>query len=307
MLRLCIIGVGLIGGSLARALRGAGACDEIVGCGCDPQQLQKALALGVIDRAEIDIARAVQGADVVVVAVPVGAMEQVFHAMAQHLAPDTIVTDVGSTKGDVVAAAQKVFGILPPTWVPGHPIAGTERSGVEASFPELFRNRRVILTPAPNAHEWAVARVTWMWQQAGAQVTSMDPRQHDDILAASSHLPHVLAYALVHTLAGMQNSDEIFKYAAGGFRDFTRIASSDPQMWHDICLANRDALLTMLRRYSGELQQIADALQRADGAYLQSVFTQAKQARDGYMQNTNPPCPPFSKGEIPSSEGGTGA
>ena len=282
--RLCIIGVGLIGGSLARALRGAGACGEIVGCGRDSQQLQKALALGVIDRAETDIAHAVQGADIVVVAVPVGAMAQVFQSMAQYLSPNTIITDVGSTKGDVVRAAQQAFGGLPPTLVPGHPIAGTERSGVEASFAELFRNRRVILTPAPDTHEWAVSRVTWMWKQTGAQVTEMDTQHHDEILAASSHLPHVLAYALVHMLAAMQERDEIFKYVAGGFRDFTRIASSDPQMWHDICLANREALLTMLRLYSGELQQLADALQHGDGAYLQSVFAQAKQARDRYTQ-----------------------
>ncbi len=284
--RLCVIGVGLIGGSLARALRAAGACREIIGCGRDPQQLQKALVLGVIDRAETDFVRAVQGAEVVIVAVPVGAMAQVFQALVPHLSPTTIVTDVGSTKSDVVRAAQTAFGTLPPTFVPGHPIAGTERSGVEASFAELFHKRKVILTPAPDTHAWAVARVTWMWQQAGAQVTAMDPQHHDEILAASSHLPHLLAYTLVHTLAGMHQRDEIFKYAAGGFRDFTRIASSDPQMWHDICLANRDALLTMLGRYSGELQQLADALQRGDGVYLQSVFTAAKQARDGYTQNT---------------------
>ena len=287
--RLCVVGVGLIGGSLARALRAAGACNEIIGCGRDAQQLQKAVALGVIDRAETDIARAVQGADVVVVAVPVGAMPQVLQAMAPQLSPSTIVTDVGSSKGDVVRAAQSAFGSLPPTFVPGHPIAGTERSGVEASFAELFRNRKVILTPASTTHAWAVSRVTWMWEQAGAHVSEMDPQHHDEILAASSHLPHVLAYALVHTLSGMKDSDEIFKYAAGGFRDFTRIASSDPQMWHDICLANRDALLTMLRRYSGELQQIAAALQHGDGDYLKTVFAQAKQARDAYtLTNTAP-------------------
>ena len=284
--RLCIIGVGLIGGSLARALRSAGACDEIVGCGRDAQQLEKALALGVIDRVETDIARAVRGAEVVVIAVPVGAMEQVFQSMVQHLSPHTIITDVGSTKGDVVCAAQKVFGVVPPTFVPGHPIAGTEQSGVEASFAELFRNRKVILTPAPNTMVWAVSRMTWMWKQTGAQVSEMGTQQHDEILAASSHLPHVLAYALVHTLAGMKERDEIFKYAAGGFRDFTRIASSNPAMWHDICLANRVALLTMLRRYSGELQQVADALEQGDGVFLQSVFAQAKQARDVYLQTT---------------------
>lgn len=287
--RLCVVGVGLIGGSLARALRAAGACNEIVGCGRDVQQLQKALTLGVIDRAETDIARAVQGADIVIVAVPVGAMPQVFQAMASHLSPNTIVTDVGSSKGDVVRAAQVSFGTLPSTFVPGHPIAGTERSGVEASFAELFRQRKVILTPASTTHAWAVSRVTWMWEQAGAQVTEMNPQHHDEILAASSHLPHVLAYALVHLLAGMPDSKEIFNYAAGGFRDFTRIASSDPRMWHDICLANRDALLTMLRRYSGELQRIADALQHADGAYLQTVFAQAKQARDAYTLTNNAP------------------
>ena len=280
--RLCVIGVGLIGGSLARALRVVGACKEVVGCGRDAQQLQRALLLGVIDRAETDIARAVQGADVVIVAVPVGAMPGVFQALAQHVSPNTIITDVGSTKGDVVHAAQLAFGKLPSMFVPGHPIAGTEQSGVEASFAELFRHRKVILTPATNTNPEAVARVKWMWEQAGAHVTTMDTQHHDEILAASSHLPHVLAYALVHTLAGMQESEEIFKYAAGGFRDFTRIASSHPQMWHDICLANRDALLTMLRRYSMELQQIEAALQRGDGTYLQSVFTAAKQARDDY-------------------------
>ena len=283
--RLCIIGVGLIGGSLARALRGAGACGEITGCGRDPQQLQKALALGVIDHAETDIARAVQNADVVVVAVPVGAMPNVFQAMAHHIPPKTIITDVGSSKRDVVRAAHHAFGKLPPAFVPGHPIAGTERSGVEASFAELFRNRKVILTPSSETHDWALSRVRWMWEQTGAHVTEMDPQHHDEILAASSHLPHVLAYALVHTLAGMHERDEIFKYAAGGFRDFTRIASSDPQMWHDICLANREALLTMLRLYSGELLQIANALQDGDGVYLQSVFAKAKQARDTYTQN----------------------
>ena len=284
--RLCVIGVGLIGGSLARALRAAGACDEIVGYGREAQSLEKALALGVIDHAETDIARALQGAEIVVVAVPVGAMEQIFQAVVEHLSPGVIITDVGSTKGNVVRAAQKVFGTLPSAFVPGHPIAGTEQSGVEASFAELFRNRKVILTPEPDTQAWAVSRVTWMWEQAGAQVTTMGTQHHDDILAASSHLPHVLAYTLVHMLAGIKDSDEVFKYAAGGFRDFTRIASSDPQMWHDICLANRDALLTMLRRYSGELQQIADALQRGDGPHLQGVFAQAKHARDRYTHAT---------------------
>ena len=281
--RLCIIGTGLIGGSLARALRAAGQCREVVGCSRNPAHLQQAVDLGVIDRFDTDPVQAVAGADMVLVAVPLGAMEPVFSSLRGHLDSNTVLTDVGSAKTGVVEAARRGFGELPPNFVPGHPIAGTEQSGVAASFAELFRQRRVILTPLAQTSTAATARVRAMWEAAGAVVDEMDPAHHDAVLAATSHLPHVLAFALVESLARLGDSDEIFRYAAGGFRDFTRIASSDPVMWRDICLANGDAILQMIDRFSGDLEQLADAVRRHDGERLQSVFTTAKQARDSYI------------------------
>lgn len=282
--RLCIIGVGLIGGSLARALKAAGAVGEVIGCGRDSAQLQLAQALGVIDRGETDLAAAVRGADVVVLAVPVGAMEGVLRAMAPHLGADTIVTDVGSTKGSVVTAAERAFGTVPARFVPGHPIAGTEQSGVAASFAELYQGRRVILTPLAHTDPAAVALVRGLWQAAGAEVVEMEVQHHDEVLAATSHLPHVLAYTLVDTLARMEEHSEIFRFAAGGFRDFTRIASSDPRMWHDICLANRDAILKVLDRYTADLAAVRRAIECGDGAALLETFGRAKTARDEFTQ-----------------------
>ena len=281
--RLCIIGTGLIGGSLARALREAGHCREVVGCSRNPAHLQQAVDLGVIDRFDTDPVQAVDGADMVLVAVPLGAMESVFSVLRGNLDPETVLTDVGSAKACVVEAARRGFGELPSNFVPGHPIAGTEQSGVAASFPELFRKRRVILTPLAQTSTAATARVRAMWEAAGAVVDEMDPEHHDAVLAATSHLPHVLAFALVESLARLGDSDEIFRYAAGGFRDFTRIASSDPVMWRDICLANGDAILQMIDRYTGDLEQLANALRRHDGERLLTVFTTAKQERDRYV------------------------
>lgn len=278
--RLCIIGVGLIGGSLARALRQAGQVQEIVGSSRREEHLREAVDLGVIDRYDTDAARAVQGADMVVVCVPLGAMEATFRAIAPALAPDAVLTDAGSAKGCVVAAARAAFGKLPAGFVPGHPIAGTEKSGVAASFAELYRNRKVILTPVAESAPEATARVQAMWEAAGAQVECMGVEHHDTVLAATSHLPHVLAFQLVDTLARMSDEDEIFRYAAGGFRDFTRIASSDPVMWRDICLANADAVLDMLTRYRSDLDHLADAIRAGDGAELEHVFRNAKAARD---------------------------
>ncbi|MEW6647217.1 MAG: prephenate dehydrogenase/arogenate dehydrogenase family protein [Pseudomonadota bacterium] len=282
--RLCIIGVGLIGGSLARALKAAGVVGEVIGYGRDAAQLQLAVELGVIDRAETDMAAALSGADVVVLAIPVGAMESMLCAMAQHLGADTIVTDVGSTKGSVVTAAERAFGAVPPRFVPGHPIAGTERSGVAASFAELYHKRRVILTPLLHTDPAAVAVVRALWQAAGAEVVEMAVQHHDEVLAATSHLPHVLAYTLVDTLARMEEHTEIFRFAAGGFRDFTRIASSDPRMWHDICLANREAILKVLDRYAADLAAVRGAIERGDGAALLHTFGRAKKARDEFKQ-----------------------
>ncbi len=282
--RLTVIGVGLIGGSLARALKAADACDEVVGWGRNAAQLEKAKALGVIDRAETDLAAAVEDADIVVIGVPVGAMEAVLSALKPHLGAQVVVTDVGSTKGSVTDAARNVFGIVPPRFIPGHPIAGTERSGVEASQAELFQQRRVILTPDEDSDPDAVKTVRDMWQQAGAEVSEMSVAHHDEVLAATSHLPHMLAFTLVDTLARLEDHDDIFRYAAGGFRDFTRIASSNPQMWHDICLNNRDALLKMVRRFDEELQCLAQAIENGDSEALLAVFERAKAARDDYCE-----------------------
>ena len=281
--RMAVIGVGLIGGSLARALRAAGEVGEVVGCGRSAPNLEKAVELGVIDRFSHDPAQAVQGADMVFIAVPLGAMQETFAAIKGHLRDDASITDGGSVKGSVVADAEAAFGRVPPRLVPGHPIAGTERSGVEASFPELYRDRRVILTPLPETDPDALDRVTRMWRTCGARVTSMEVAHHDEILAATSHLPHMLAYGLVDALARMRENDEIFGYAAGGFRDFTRIASSDPVMWRDICIANREALGEMLRGFSDEMADLAATIRRGDGDHLLEIFQRAKEARDRYV------------------------
>ncbi len=285
--RLCVIGVGLIGGSLARALRARGVVEEIVGCGRHTANLERAVELGVIDRYDTDPASAVKDADMVVVAVPLGNMATVFAAIAGHLADGAIVTDAGSAKQSVIDDAQAAFGGMPAWFVPGHPIAGTENSGVAASFAELFQGRRVILTPVDITGTDAIDRVTWMWRQAGADVVCMEPRHHDEVLAATSHLPHVLAYALVDRLARMGERDEIFEYAAGGFRDFTRIASSDPGMWRDICLCNAEALDQVLQAYREELAELHEALQQRDGERLLAVFGRAKAARDRYCDKTD--------------------
>lgn len=280
--RLCMIGVGLIGGSLCRALRSAGAVDNIVGCGRNTAQLERAVELGVIDSFETDIAKAVSDADVVVVAVPVGMMGDIFSVIKGNLKSGAVLTDVGSAKGSVVLAARKAFGGDESFFVPGHPIAGTEKSGVEASFAELFNGQRVILTPLEATDPLATQVVHKMWQATGAEVLALTVEHHDEVLAATSHLPHVIAYALVDTLARMHERREIFQFAAGGFRDFTRIASSDPQMWHDICLANKDSVLDMIKRFSADLTDLAKAIESEDSETIKATFSRAKQARDQY-------------------------
>lgn len=280
--RLTLIGVGLIGGSLARALKRAGYCGEVVGTDTRTDVLQRAMTLQVIDRGESDVTRAVQGADVVILAVPVGATESVLRQIAPHIDEATIITDVGSVKGCVIAAAKNVFGTVPANFVPGHPIAGTENSGVEASFAELFDKRRVILTPTDTTSPAALKRVRAMWEQAGAECVEMSAEHHDEVLAATSHLPHLLAYTLVDTLVQMDASEEIFRFAAGGFRDFTRIAKSHPRMWRDICLANKQAILTMLKRFSADLETLSQMIEKDQGEDIESMFTRAKAARDRF-------------------------
>jgi prephenate dehydrogenase len=280
--RLSIIGVGLIGGSLARALKRVGACGEVVGCGRNIANLQHAIELGVIDRYDTNPASAVKDADMVVVAVPLGTMASMFAAIREALSPQAIITDVGSAKATVVVDARQYLGEHLPRFVPGHPIAGTEKSGVAASFAELFENRRVILTPLAETDSQAHAKVTMMWKTAGAEVVDMSVAHHDKVLAATSHLPHVLAYSLVETLASLETRTEIFRFAAGGFRDFTRIASSDPRMWHDICLANSDAILQVLGEFNSHLAQLAEAIQQGDSQRIENIFTCAKTARDQF-------------------------
>jgi prephenate dehydrogenase len=282
--RLCVIGVGLIGGSLALALRHAGAVKEIVGAGRDETHLRKAVDLGVIDRFELNAARAVEGADVVMLAVPLGAMQAVCAAIKDRLHANTVVTDAGSAKRSVVAAVRAVFGDIPTRFVPGHPIAGTERSGVEAASSALFCERRVILTPLANTAPSAIRTVRLMWEQTGARVEEMDVAHHDRVLAATSHLPHMLAFVLVDSLARMEEREEVFRYAASGFRDFTRIAASDPVMWHDICLANGDIIQTVIARYRSDLKLVEDAIVRRDAEQLLEIFSRAKRARDRLVE-----------------------
>ncbi len=284
--RLCIIGVGLIGGSLARALRESGHVSEIVGCSRHRANLQHALALGVIDRLDTDIGRAADGADMIVVAVPLGANRAVLQRLDGCIQPGAVVTDAGSAKGSVIADATAAFGAPPPYFVPGHPIAGTERSGVEASFASLFRRRKVILTPVAQTDPGALSRVREMWCATGAEVSCMDPDRHDRILAATSHLPHVLAYTLVDLLGGMAEHEDIFRYAAGGFHDFTRIASSDPTMWHDICVSNRAALLDALAAFQCELEGVIEAVRTAESDRIKVLFERAKRLRDEHATGT---------------------
>lgn len=287
--KLAVIGVGLIGGSLAKALRAAGVVDQIVGCGRSKDNLETAVSLGIIDSYTHDVALAVTDADMVFVAVPLGAMAATFQAMKGHLASDAVVTDGGSAKASVVADATAAFGELPAFFVPGHPIAGTEKNGAAAAFAELFQDRRVILTPLVGTDPQAVDRVDAMWAACGAQVSRMSVAHHDEVLAATSHLPHMLAFGLVDTLSRMKENDEIFRYAAGGFRDFSRIASSNPVMWRDICVANKDALSTMLGAFAVEMTDLAETIARGDGEHLLEIFSRAKTARDSFVDGLGDP------------------
>ncbi|HUV20238.1 MAG TPA: prephenate dehydrogenase/arogenate dehydrogenase family protein [Gammaproteobacteria bacterium] len=283
--RLCIIGVGLIGSSLSLALKQVGAVGEVVGYGRNRDNLVKGVELGVLDRFESSIAAAVKDADVIVVAVPLGAMQQVFAEIAGAVSSEAIITDVGSSKGSVVRAAMAELGDAIKRFVPGHPIAGNEKSGVEAGFATLYQGRRVILTPLPQTEVTASARIDAMWRECGADIEYLEIEHHDKVLAATSHLPHMLAYALVHYLSNLNEHEEIFRYAAGGFRDFTRIASSDPVMWRDVCIANGDAVVELIEQYQGELDRVAAAIRAGDADGLLALFGRAKAERDSLIGN----------------------
>ncbi|MGH8657423.1 MAG: prephenate dehydrogenase [Gammaproteobacteria bacterium] len=287
---LGLIGVGLIGGSLARALRRAGAVSHITGFSINRPELEKAVELGVIDAYAEDAAEAVAGADMVVVAVPLGAMDSIFAEINPALGNETVITDVGSVKHCVVQEARATLSRHWPRFVPAHPVAGTERSGVEASFAQLFDGHRVVLTPLADTELSAVQRVAAMWESAGAIVERMSIDDHDLILAASSHLPHVLAYVLVQTLATQTRCDDILRLAAGGFADFTRIASSDPRMWHDIVLANRDAILAIAERFGDNVTALLSALRSGDSDGVTAVFGGAKKVRDEFEAQRRQRC-----------------
>lgn len=282
--RLVVVGLGLIGGSFAKGLRERGLCREVVGVDLDAESRRLAVQLGVVDRCEGDLAAACQGADVIQLAVPILAMEKVLAQLARLDLGNAVLTDVGSAKGNVVRAARLAFSGKAVRLVPGHPIAGSEQSGVEAANAELFRRHKVILTPSEHSDAAAVALVEALWRELGADVESMEVEHHDQVLAATSHLPHLLAFTLVDSLAKRSENLEIFRYAAGGFRDFTRIAGSDPVMWHDIFLANREAVLRTLDTFRDDLDALRDAVDAGDGHQLLGVFTRARVAREHFSK-----------------------
>ncbi|WP_339729042.1 bifunctional prephenate dehydrogenase/3-phosphoshikimate 1-carboxyvinyltransferase [uncultured Pseudomonas sp.] len=280
--RLVVIGLGLIGGSFAKGLRERGLCREVIGVDLDPESRRLAVELGVVDRCEVDLAAACQGADIIQLAVPILAMEKLLTELAKLDLGTTVLTDVGSAKGNVVRAARLAFTGKSVRFVPGHPIAGSEQSGVEASNAQLFRRHKVILTPCEQSDESALVLVDALWRELGADVEHMEVEHHDQVLAATSHLPHLLAFTLVDSLAKRSENLEIFRYAAGGFRDFTRIAGSDPVMWHDIFLANREAVLRTLDVFRDDLDALRDAVDAGDGHQLLGVFTRARVAREHF-------------------------
>ena len=284
---LSIIGVGLIGGSLARALRKSKLVRRVTGCNRSEETLKKAVELDVIDDYFLNISEAVKDADVVIIGTPLSVSEKILPEVADSMSVNTVLTDVGSVKGGIVNVARQALGENFPNFVPGHPIAGTEKNGVEASYEDLFVGHRVILTPLKETSEKAHELVTEMWRSVGANVIDLDVKHHDEVLAATSHLPHMLAYALVDCLASMQERDEIFEYAAGGFADFTRIASSSPDMWHDICFSNREALIRTLEIFSSHINNIKSAIEESESDELLKTFKRAKEARDKFNREKN--------------------
>ena len=282
--RLVVVGLGLIGGSFAKGIRTAGLFREVVGVDLDADSRRLAVELGVVDRCETDLASACQGADVIQLAVPILVMEKVLAQLAKLDLGRAVITDVGSAKGNLVRAARQAFGAMPARFVPGHPIAGSEQSGVTAANPKLFRRHKVILTPVAETDPEALALVDRLWRALDADVEHMQVEHHDQVLAATSHLPHMLAYTLVDSLAKRNENLEIFRYAAGGFRDFTRIAGSDPLMWHDIFLANRDAVLQALDDFRDDLDALRAAVVEGDGHHLLGVFTRARVAREHFSK-----------------------
>jgi prephenate dehydrogenase len=281
--RVAIVGVGLIGGSFSLAAKEKKLCGHVVGVGRGAANLKTALERGAIDSIETDVAKALRGANLVLVAAPVAQFEKIFLAMSPDLGPNTLVMDAGSTKRDVVSAARKGLGGKVGRFVPAHPIAGAEHSGAAAANPTLFRGRRVVLTPIEENSPQDIDAIDALWSAIGARVSRMTPEEHDGVFATVSHLPHLLAYALVDGVSKRPNSAQLFGYAAGGFRDFTRIASSHPEMWRDISVANRDLLLMELNSYAKNLKAIETMLENADAASLEKLFAEARAARAKWL------------------------
>jgi prephenate dehydrogenase len=282
--KITIFGVGLIGGSFALALKKENAAVQVTGVGRTATSLQRAKELGIIDVASTSVKSAVADADLILVAAPVAQTESILASIKPHLQPGTVVTDAGSTKSDVVEAARKALGEKINQFVPGHPIAGREQNGPDAAIVDLYVGKKAVLTPLPENAEEDVARVAAAWRQCGAIIHRLAPQDHDRVFAAVSHLPHLLAYALVDEIAGKPHADLLFQYAASGFRDFTRIAGSSPEMWRDISLANQAALLAELDAYMGQLTKLRELLAQRNGAALETVYANAQHARVNWVR-----------------------
>ena len=283
---ICVIGVGLIGGSLACGLRKQNWCESIIGIDIHQHAIGEAIKLNVIDVGYTSIDDCPVVPDIVVIAVPVLKVTGVFQQLQPWIDQCKAITDVSSTKQSVIDDFNQVFpGKISHCFVPGHPIAGREQSGVNAAIDDLFNDRKVILTAVKQTNKDSLELVTDMWEQVGAHVEQLEAQDHDQILAVTSHLPHALAFSLVHCLSTQSHTQEIFRYAAGGFADFTRIASSDPIVWRDICLANREELLNALSHFDKSLKQLRGALETSDGNVLEEIFIDAKNARDKYTHS----------------------
>ena len=283
MNKICIIGVGLIGGSFAAGLKKSNQVETIVGFGRNESNLIKAQALNVIDEYSLDIAQALVGASLILIATPVNSFKSVLEMIKPHVTEKMIVTDVGSTKTSVVDMARQVFETVPENFIPAHPIAGKEQSGVEAADADLFNNKRVIITPEVNANTQSVATVSELWEAIGAKVEIMNTNKHDDLLAMTSHLPHMLAFGLMDYL--ISNDPDACHYAAGGFKDFSRIASSDAVMWRDICINNPEQIVKHIEGYQKSLDNIANLIKNNQPEALEKLFSDAKSARDGWLKD----------------------
>ena len=287
---ITIVGVGLIGGSFALALREAGHRLHFTGAGRNEQSLQRAVERGIVDSYHTSVAEAVAESDLVLLATPVGATDAVLDQIAPVAGSNTIITDAGSVKQSVIDSARQRLPHF-ENFVPAHPIAGTEHSGVEAGFASLYNGKRLILTPVAETSQVAIAQVAELWKSTGAVIEQMEPQHHDAIFAATSHLPHMVAFSLVETLYRMDKESPLLHHAGSGFADYTRIASSDPVMWRDVCLYNRDALLTSLGQFADGLETLVNAIESKDGEALEQIFTTAKRTRDTKVLRSSDPDP----------------